>query len=341
MITLKYVGILVCIVHSAMFSGLNLGFFGLSRLRLEVQAETKNANAIRILGLRKDAHLLLATILWGNVSVNVLLTLLVDSIFPVIWAFTFSTFGITLFGEVIPQAYFAKNALKSSKFLVPVIKFYQFLLFPIVKPTGLILDALLGKEETSFFKEEEVKVFLQRHARSNRTDVGLLESLGAVNFLAFDDIVMEDEGEIINPDSIIKLPSFSHGLPRFPDYEPVFDDPLIQKINASKEKWVIIINEKGHPAFALKADQFLRDVLYGKSKSIYTYCHRPIIITQKGTPLGEVILKFRVHPEHKEDDVVDNDLILYWNEEKRIITGADILGRLLRGIVKREKFAGR
>ena len=87
----------------------------------------------------------------------------------------------------------------------------------------------------------------------------------------------------------------------------------------------------------MNADQFLRDVLYGDLKSVYTYCHRPIIITKPGTLLGEVILKFKVHPEHSEDDVVDNDLILYWNHQKRIITGADILGRLLRGIVKREK----
>jgi len=334
MITLKIIGILVCILHSAMFSGLNLGFFGLSRLRLEVQAEANNADAVRILSLRKDAHRLLATILWGNVSVNVLLTLLIDSILPVIWAFTFSTFGITFFGEVIPQAYFAKHALKSSKFLVPVIKFYQFLLFPIVKPTGLILDALLGKEEISFFKEEEVKVFLQRHARSERTDVGLLESLGAVNFLSFDDVAIEEEGEPINPDSIIELPTYDNGLPRFPDYESCYEDPLLQKINASKEKWVILINENDQPTFVLNADQFLRDALYGRAKSIYMYCHRPIIVTQKGALLGEVILKFKVHPEHKEDDVVDNDLILCWNKEKRIITGADILGRLLRGIVK-------
>jgi hypothetical protein len=31
------------------------------------------------------------------------------------------------------------------------------------------------------------------------------------------------------------------------------------------------------------------------------------------------------------DDVIDHDLILLWADEKRVITGADILGRLLRG----------
>ena len=49
-----------------------------------------------------------------------------------------------------------------------------------------------------------------------------------------------------------------------------------------------------------------------------------------------VIQKLRVHPEHAEDDVIDNDLILCWAEERRIITGADLLGRLLRGIAGRQ-----
>jgi len=39
-----------------------------------------------------------------------------------------------------------------------------------------------------------------------------------------------------------------------------------------------------------------------------------------------------VAPERPDDDVIDNDLILVWGAQKRIITGADLLGRLLRGI---------
>jgi hypothetical protein len=54
------------------------------------------------------------------------------------------------------------------------------------------------------------------------------------------------------------------------------------------------------------------------------------------TPLGSVIGRMKVKPEHSEDDVVDNDLILVWGEQKRIITGADLLGRLLRGIATKD-----
>jgi metal transporter CNNM len=53
-------------------------------------------------------------------------------------------------------------------------------------------------------------------------------------------------------------------------------------------------------------------------------------------PLGSVIGRMKVKPEHSEDDVIVDDLILVWREQKRIITGADLFGRLLRGIVTRD-----
>jgi hypothetical protein len=46
--------------------------------------------------------------------------------------------------------------------------------------------------------------------------------------------------------------------------------------------------------------------------------------------------KKKVRPKHPEDDVIDNDLILVWGKQKRIITGSDLLGRLLRGISIKE-----
>jgi len=64
------------------------------------------------------------------------------------------------------------------------------------------------------------------------------------------------------------------------------------------------------------------------------YCHRPIIIREDQTPLGEVIPKLKVQPERSDDDVIDEDIILFWDRHKRIITGSDILGRLMRGIVQ-------
>ncbi|MCG6936235.1 MAG: CNNM domain-containing protein, partial [Proteobacteria bacterium] len=90
--TLVWIGILFCISQSAMFSGLNLALLGISRLRLEVEATAGNPDAIRILTLRKDTNFLLTTVLWGNVAINVLLTLLSKSVMTGLTAFFFSTF---------------------------------------------------------------------------------------------------------------------------------------------------------------------------------------------------------------------------------------------------------
>ena len=48
--------------------------------------------------MRRDSNFLLTTILWGNVGVNVLLTLLSDSVLAGLAAFLFSTVVITVFG---------------------------------------------------------------------------------------------------------------------------------------------------------------------------------------------------------------------------------------------------
>jgi CBS domain containing-hemolysin-like protein len=77
---LTWVGILFCLSQSAMFSGLNLAMFSVSRLRLEIESSQANRQAATILAMREQSNHLLATILWGNVAINVLLTLLSNSV---------------------------------------------------------------------------------------------------------------------------------------------------------------------------------------------------------------------------------------------------------------------
>ena len=127
------------------------------------------------------------------------------------------------------------------------------------------------------------------------------------------------------------------GLPLFPAFERSPSDPFLQSIHASGKKWVILTDGSGTPHLALDSDAFLRDVLF-ESKTInpYGYCHRPVIVTDQNILLGTVISRLKVHPTGTEDDVIDKDMILVWGAEKRVITGADILGRLLRGIAIRE-----
>ena len=116
---LIWIGIALCITQSAILSGLNLAIFSISKLRLEVEVAGGNRDAFVLLDLRKDSNLTLATVLWGNVTINVLLTLLSDSVLAGVGAFVFSTIVITLFGEIIPQAYFSRNAIRMAALGAP------------------------------------------------------------------------------------------------------------------------------------------------------------------------------------------------------------------------------
>ncbi|MBL1142475.1 MAG: DUF21 domain-containing protein [Proteobacteria bacterium] len=333
--TLVWTGIIFCISQSAMFSGLNLALLGMSRLRLEVEASAGDAAALKILALRKDFNFLLTTILWGNVAVNVLLTLLSQSVMAGIVAFFFSTFLITFAGEIMPQAYFSKHAMRMGSLLAPLIRIYQFILFPVAKPSAIVLDFWLGEEGIRYFRESDLQAVISKHIESGESDVNHMEGTGAINFLRLDDIMVEREGEIIDPDSVISLPT-KDDMPIFPEFERQTDDPFLRSINRSGKKWVIIVNENNHPCMVLNANNLLRECLFKEGKiNPYNYCHRPVKITDKNTLIGDVLSKLKVYPESEVDNVVDNDLILVWSEEKRIITGANILGRLLQGIVLR------
>lgn len=336
MAAVAWIGIVICIVHSAIFSGLNLALFGLTRLRLEVEAGSGNHHAIRILKLRENSHFLLTTILWGNVAFNTLLAILSSSILTGLIAFIFSTFFITFFGEILPQAYFSRHALRIGSRLAPVIRFYQLVLFPLARPTGMLLDKWLGEDGIKYFREHQLREVIQKHIEADDVDVDRLEGLGALNFLALDDLPVSHEGEHLSEDSLIQLPT-SNGEPVFPEVSRAVNDPFLQKIQRSKKKWAVITDKRQRPLLAVDADGMLREALFGSGTfDPRPFCHRPIIVTDEDTAIGDVLCKLRVDAMQEEDDVVDRDLILLWTTRRRVITGADILGRLLRGIVIRD-----
>jgi metal transporter CNNM len=168
-------------------------------------------------------------------------------------------------------------------------------------------------------------------------DVGRLEAIGALNFFDLDDILVMDEGESIDPRSVITLP-IEKERPLMPKFDRSPNDPFLRQLNASGKKWVIIIDTSGRPSFVLDAHHFLRDSLFSAaSDDLKIHWHRPIIVTDMRTPLGGGIGRMTVKPKHPEDDVIDDDLILVWGGQRRIITGADLLGRLLRGIATQER----
>ncbi|TVQ05408.1 MAG: DUF21 domain-containing protein [Balneolaceae bacterium] len=338
MTQLTWIGIFLCLTQSAMLSGLNLGLFTLSRLELQVEAKKGDIRAKKVLQFREDANFSLVTILWGNVGVNVILALLSGSVMTGIAAFLFSTVVITIFAEILPQSYFTRHALKLTSLLSPMLKLYQFLLYPVAKPTAWVLDNWLGGEEISYFRERDLRQVIKLHMESAESDIALLEGQGALNFLEIDDVPLFAEGEDLDPDSIISL-EFREGRPVFPEIEPSVEDDFLNKINRSGMSLVLITDQNNEPGFVIKSDDFIRDALFNPEKfNPYRHCHKPLIAHNPAIKLGELISQFQTGHGSYEDDIIENDVILLWHDKPRIVTGTDILGRLLRGIARRSPF---
>ncbi|MCH8531393.1 MAG: CNNM domain-containing protein [Saccharospirillum sp.] len=337
MTILTWFGILLCLSQSALLSGMNLGLFSLSKLELEVAARKGDAQAKTVLALRQDANFALVTILWGNVGVNVFLALLSNSILNGVLAFLFSTVVITVFAEIMPQAYFSRNALRMAALLSPVLRGYQLVLYPLAKPTAKVLDWWLGAEGIRFYREKDLRRIIRLHMDDAESDIARMEGQGALNFLEIDDVPMREEGEPVDPKSVLTLP-FLEGKPQFPTIEPSTDDAFLRVINRSGKSWVVIVDTEGEPRLVLSANDFIRQALFAPDQfNPFKHCHRPIIVRNPQQTLGELMQRYRVRSPHQGDDIVEEDVILLWGETPKVVTGTDILGRLLRGIAREGK----
>lgn len=328
---LIWLGIAFCISQSALFSGSNIAVFSLSRLRLEAAAAAGDKSASSALELRRDANFTLVTILTGNVAINVLLTLLADSVMAGVLAFLFSTVVITAIGEIVPQAYFSRHALRAVSFVAPVLRFYRILLWPIAKPTARLLDAWVGTETVPWFRERELHNILRYHAANSGSEVGAVEAIGATNFLALDDLIVQDQGETLDPESVVRL-SFEGDRPLFPAVDPSQDDPFVRKLIVSGKKWIVLTDGDGQPRLLMNARTFLRDLMIlGQDVSPDKYCHRPAMVTSATDTLDNAL---RLLARRRDDGTGhDETIILVWApEEKRMITGSDVLRCLLSGM---------
>lgn len=113
-------------------------------------------------------------------------------------------------------------------------------------------------------------------------------------------------------------------------------EKLLEQLRASGKKWAILINEKAEPPqLVMDTDAFLRSALLDPAPfSPAQHCRRPIVIRDPTKRLGHILQRFEVQAAYEGDNVIDRDVVLLWYEEKRIIPGVDVLGRLLGGISK-------
>ena len=128
-------------------------------------------------------------------------------------------------------------------------------------------------------------------------------------------------------------------LPIIPDISSSSDNEFLKLLNKSGHRWVILTNELGEPLVAVDSDGFLRDAFFEpETFDPYKHCHRPTIITDESTMLNDAIIKMKMSESTDKtfDGAIERDVLLVWGESKRIITGADIFGLLLKGMQPQE-----
>lgn len=155
---------LVCL--SAIFSGLNIALMSLSLADLRRKSESGDNIAKKVLPFRQNSHLSLASILFANVAVISASSLVLEQHLEGIIAGLISTILIVVFGEVIPQAWFVRFALKFCGFFAPLLRLTVIITYPISKPLQLLLDRLLGHEKSHLHTRHELGMLIGEHMGS-------------------------------------------------------------------------------------------------------------------------------------------------------------------------------
>lgn len=224
--------IVLLMVLSGLFSGLNLGLMALDPTTLKIIAESGSKRqriyAKLIYRVRKHGNYLLCTLLLGNVLVNSSLTVLLDSVLPGgIYAIIASTLTIVMFGEIIPQAICSRHGLVVGAWTIPLTFFFMIITFPISFPLSVILNLVLGKEIGAVYNRDQLLQLLsvtKEHHDLENDEVDIISGVLAYKKKTAEDVMTKfDDIFCINIDRVLDFKTmkeiYESGFSRIPVYE--------------------------------------------------------------------------------------------------------------------------
>ena len=163
--------IALMVVLAAIFSGLNISLMSLSVADLKRKAKLGNRQAARVLPIRQNYHLSLASILFANVAVVSASSLILEHHFNGLIAGFVSTILMVIFGEVLPQALFVRSALKFCAFFTPLVRVVTIVTYPVSKPMQLLLDRMIGHESHPLHSRAELGMIISEHKIADESEL--------------------------------------------------------------------------------------------------------------------------------------------------------------------------
>ncbi|MBN1698572.1 MAG: DUF21 domain-containing protein [Spirochaetales bacterium] len=182
---MEYIIVAILLVFSGVFSGLTIGMFSLNLSELKRKSRLGSKDAAKVVKIRSNGYLLLCTLLVGNVAVNSAMAIFLGSIASGIVAGIISTALIVTFGEIVPQALFTRFALSAGAKLVWLIRIFIVLTFPVSAPLAWLLTKILGTEQPTIWKKQEIIEIIKEHEDSPSSLIDEEEEkilLGALSF---------------------------------------------------------------------------------------------------------------------------------------------------------------
>jgi metal transporter CNNM len=163
--------VIILIMISAICSGLNIAVMSLDPADLRRKAKLGNRQAKRVLPLRTHTHLTLAAILLTNVAAVSACSLVLEQQLNGFVAGALSTLLIVVFGEVMPQALFSKNALGWSSLFAPLLKAMIAFTFILSKPLQLLLDKLFPRGRSKLQSRQELGLLVNEHLADESSEL--------------------------------------------------------------------------------------------------------------------------------------------------------------------------
>uniref|UniRef100_A0A8C8XC18 Metal transporter n=1 Tax=Panthera leo TaxID=9689 RepID=A0A8C8XC18_PANLE len=225
--------IMVLLVLSGIFSGLNLGLMALDPMELRIvqncgtQKERRYARKIE--PIRRKGNYLLCSLLLGNVLVNTSLTILLDILIGSgLMAVASSTIGIVIFGEIVPQALCSRHGLAVGANTIILTKFFMLLTFPLSFPISKLLDFVLGQEIRTVYNREKLMEMLKVTEPYNdlvKEELNMIQGALELRTKTVEDIMTQlQDCFMIRSDAILDFNTMSEIMESGYTRIPVFED---------------------------------------------------------------------------------------------------------------------
>ena len=314
---LKICVLLLLLLCSALISGAEVAFFGLSLTDINEIGQKKTAKGNIIVKLLNRPKKLLATILIANNAINIAVVLLFSVIGDTIFSninyvlFNFisvrfllevvvATFLILMFGEILPKVYANRNRLSFTHFMAYPLKVLDFLFAPLSLPmrsATIYLNNKLGKHKSNLSVDHLSQALeLTSEGDTTKEEQKLLEGIVSFGntdtkqvmrpridlFALSEDMKFLDVLNEIKTQGYSRIPVFSENMDNVLGVLYVKD--LLPHIDRKTFNWLSLIREPYFVPENKKLDDLLSEFQEKKN-------HLAIVVDEYGGTSGIVTLE--------------------------------------------------